>query len=234
VHDGGTASITRSASSSHAALARGSVSSAPTPSPNPSMNTAASAPRASTLYSAEQRLHPLRARSFIVRRAHTLCDVGPYELPFGKGKQFNIGNPRAQRGGRRWQGRWDRYDADRRPRHPVRLQLRQCSYFGRRLRPETKFFRRQHLRRQPDAFALAEPARSRSTRRIFLASVAATPSRAPAFSPSTWKSQTVPMPYKESHSLRCGWEAFNVLNHPNWGRPSLNILSGRRSLANRH
>ena len=34
------------------------------------------------------------------------------------------------------------------------------------------------------------------------------------------------MPYRESHILQFRLEAFNVLNHPNWGMPSLNILSG--------
>jgi hypothetical protein len=34
------------------------------------------------------------------------------------------------------------------------------------------------------------------------------------------------MPYKENHQLQFRFEAFNVMNHPNWGMPSLNILAG--------
>jgi len=34
------------------------------------------------------------------------------------------------------------------------------------------------------------------------------------------------MPYSEHHRLQLRFEAFNVLNHPNWGEPSANILAG--------
>jgi hypothetical protein len=34
------------------------------------------------------------------------------------------------------------------------------------------------------------------------------------------------MPYRETHAVQFRMEAFNVLNHPNWGMPSLNILNG--------
>jgi hypothetical protein len=35
------------------------------------------------------------------------------------------------------------------------------------------------------------------------------------------------MPYKEGHQVQFRLEAFNVLNHPSWGAPSGNILSGQ-------
>ena len=34
------------------------------------------------------------------------------------------------------------------------------------------------------------------------------------------------MPYKETHQLQFRAEAFNLLNHPNWGGPNANILAG--------
>jgi len=34
------------------------------------------------------------------------------------------------------------------------------------------------------------------------------------------------MPYKEGHVVQFRFEAFNILNHPNWGTPNVNILAG--------
>jgi hypothetical protein len=34
------------------------------------------------------------------------------------------------------------------------------------------------------------------------------------------------IPYNEHHSVQFRLEAFNSTNHPNWGMPNLNILSG--------
>jgi hypothetical protein len=34
------------------------------------------------------------------------------------------------------------------------------------------------------------------------------------------------MPYNEHHQVQFRAEAFNVLNHPNWGGPNANILAG--------
>ena len=33
------------------------------------------------------------------------------------------------------------------------------------------------------------------------------------------------MPYNEKHQLAIRFEAFNALNHPNWGTPTLNYSS---------
>jgi len=33
------------------------------------------------------------------------------------------------------------------------------------------------------------------------------------------------MPYSEKHHLDIRFEAFNALNHPNWGTPNLNYQS---------
>ncbi|HLK46543.1 MAG TPA: hypothetical protein VKT49_00330, partial [Bryobacteraceae bacterium] len=38
--------------------------------------------------------------------------------------------------------------------------------------------------------------------------------------------KTFRLPYKEGHLLTFRLETFNTLNHPNWGLPNLNILSG--------
>jgi hypothetical protein len=34
------------------------------------------------------------------------------------------------------------------------------------------------------------------------------------------------MPYSDHHQVQLRFEAFNVLNHPNWGGPNGNILAG--------
>jgi Carboxypeptidase regulatory-like domain len=34
------------------------------------------------------------------------------------------------------------------------------------------------------------------------------------------------IPYKEGHQVQFRAEAFNLLNHPNWGQPQMNILAG--------
>jgi hypothetical protein len=33
------------------------------------------------------------------------------------------------------------------------------------------------------------------------------------------------MPYNEKHQLSIRFEAFNALNHPNWGTPNVNFSS---------
>jgi hypothetical protein len=33
------------------------------------------------------------------------------------------------------------------------------------------------------------------------------------------------MPYNEKHQISIRFEAFNALNHPNWGTPNLNLNS---------
>jgi len=38
--------------------------------------------------------------------------------------------------------------------------------------------------------------------------------------------KTWTMPYRDNHRVQLRVEAFNVLNHPNWGGPNGNILAG--------
>jgi hypothetical protein len=48
----------------------------------------------------------------------------------------------------------------------------------------------------------------------------------PVFGFDTDLHKTWTMPYRESHRVQLRVEAFNVLNHPNWGGPNANILAG--------
>jgi hypothetical protein len=149
-----------------------------------------------------------------------------YELPFGKGKKFNIGNPVLNAIAGDWQsggiltlqtgvpgtlsigGVDNAATSDGGYDRPV--STGQSPYLDNRT--PSKWL-------NPAAFVEAAPG--------FFGNVGRNTIQGPGvFNIDFEVHKQFKMPYKEGHNLQFRLEAFNVLNHPNWGMPNLNILSG--------
>ena len=126
-----------------------------------------------------------------------------YDLPFGKGKRLNIGNPVLERHRRRLAGRRHSHAAKRSPGIAHHRRRRQRVHIRRRLRPSDRHGR-QSLSEQSDTFPLAESGGiHRSAARVSSAMSGATPSSVPGiFNIDFEVHKQFSMPYNENHALQ--------------------------------
>jgi len=168
-------------------------------------DTSGIAPRASTLYSRRTATASAASASFIVRRASPLCDVGSFMIAVSARASVQHRQPLATAVAA-LADPVDRYDADGVPGTlSLATSTMQLLRTGGYDRP--KFNRRQHLRRQPDAFGWLNPAAFTEAPPGYFGSVGPQHHPGPGIFAFDMKStNSSGMPYRKVTRCSCGWK----------------------------